>query len=355
MENFLVGGMQNKIITKNNLFINYTRRNKMNLRKLYYLMLLLPLLFFYTGCSEDTVEPVAVDEAKVLVEYLEGTDGGFINTAAPAMIKASDVMTNITTGANQYVIDIRSATDYANGHIQGAVNVLLKDIVSHYEANNLSSKSVVVIACYSGQTAGYATALLRLLGFANVKDLKWGMCSWNDATAGGWKNALKNTRASQFVTTNSPKAGAVSLPTLNTGKKTGPEILRARIDAMLAANGFDDVKVTSDAVYATLSNYYIVNYWSVADYSWGHINGAVQYTPAADLKSTTFLRTLPTDKTVAVYCYTGQTSAHIAAYLKILGYDAKTILYGVNGMAYDNMPSNKFVPETEIHDYELKI
>jgi len=43
----------------------------------------------------------------------------------------------------------------------------------------------------------------------------------------------------------------------------------------------------------------------------------------------------------------------VAAYLKLLGYDAKTLLYGVNGMAYDNMPANKFVADTEIHDYEL--
>ena len=39
------------------------------------------------------------------------------------MIKSTDVNTNITAGANQYVIDIRSATDFATGHIQGAVNV----------------------------------------------------------------------------------------------------------------------------------------------------------------------------------------------------------------------------------------
>jgi len=328
----------------------------MNLRKLYYLMLIIPLMFFYTGCSDDdtVVPPVAVDEAKVLVEYLEGTDGGFINTAAPAMIKSSDVMTNITTGADQFVIDIRSAADYANGHIKDAVNVGLKDLVTYYETNNLSAKAKVVIACYSGQTAGYATSLLRLLGYSNVYDLKWGMCSWNDATANGWKNATKNTRASQFVTTNTPKGAAGDLPKLSTGKKTGAEILKARVTELLSsADPFGDVKISNDAVYASLSNYYIVNYWSEAHYTWGHIAGAMQYSPKEDLKSTTFLNTLPTDKPVVIYCYTGQTSAHVAAYLKLLGYDAKTLLYGVNGMAYDNMPANKFVADTEIHDYEL--
>ncbi|MBU0474206.1 MAG: hypothetical protein KKF62_08580 [Bacteroidetes bacterium] len=333
----------------------------MNLRKLYYLMLVFSLLFFYTGCSDNSTDtPVAVDESKVLVEYLEGTDGGFINTAAPATISAFDVWTNINTGANQYVIDIRSAADYANGHIAGSVNVLLKDIVTHYEANNLSSKTVVAIACYSGQGAGYATTLLRLLGYSNVKDLKWGMCSWNDATASVWKDAIENKRASQFVTTNTPKAAAGNLPKLNTGKKTGAEILRARIDAMLAAGAFDDVKITSDDVYASLSSYYIVNYWKADHYNLGHIDGAMQYTPASaaagissDLLLGTYLKTLPTDKKIAVYCYTGTTSAHMAAYLKVLGYDAKTVLYGVNAMAYDMMPTAKFVPETDIKDYEL--
>ena len=313
------------------------------------------MMFFYVGCSDDetTDPPVVVDESAVLVEYLEGTDGGFINTGAPAMIKASDVMTNITTGADQVVIDIRSDADFANGHIQGAVNVPLKDVLSYYESNDLSSKSVVVIACYSGQTAGYATSLLRLMGYSNVKDLKWGMCSWNDATAASWKGNTNNSRAAQFVTTAAAKATAGDLPTLDTGKKTGEDILRARVEAMLADNPFNDVKISSDAVYSDLSNYYIVNYWGEADYNWGHIDGAVQYTPKADLKSDTFLKTLPTDKTVAVYCYTGQTSAHVAAFLKVLGYDSKTILFGVNGMSYDAMPGTRFVPDTEIHDYDL--
>jgi len=318
-------------------------------------MLIIPLFFFYTGCSDDTTEtPPAINEAEVLVEYLEGTDGGFINNYAPAMIKSSDVMTNITANVDQYVIDIRAEGDYNNGHIEGAVWVPLKDIVSHYEANNLSSKPLVVIACYSGQTAGYATTLLRLLGYSNVKDLKWGMCSWNDATAGAWKGATNNSRASQFVAVSTDKAAAGDLPSLATGETEGADILRARIDAMLgAADPFGDVKTSSDAVYGALSNYYIVNYWSDADYSWGHIDGAMQYTPKEDIKLETYLKTLPTDKMVAVYCYTGQTSAHMAAYLKVLGYDAKTIVYGVNGMSYDAMPGTRFIPTTDIHDYPL--
>ena len=64
----------------------------------------------------------------------------------------------------------------------------------------------------------------------------------------------------------------------------------------------------------------------------GHIEGAIQYTPSVDLAVDEALKTLPTDKTVVVYCYTGQNSARIAAYLRLLGYDAKSLKFGANGM-----------------------
>ena len=45
----------------------------------------------------------------------------------------------------------------------------------------LATKEVVVIACYSGQTAAWVTGLMHTVGYTNVKDMKWGMCSWNAA------------------------------------------------------------------------------------------------------------------------------------------------------------------------------
>lgn len=147
----------------------------MELRKLFYLLLILPILFLQTSCSEDKVtepEPTIV-EAEELVKYFEGDGGDFINTAAPAMTTAEAVKTNL--GASQYIIDIRSQVDFEAGHIQGAVNVSLKNIVDHVKTlNKTGAYDRIVIACYTGQTAGYATALLRLLGYNNVYDLKWG-------------------------------------------------------------------------------------------------------------------------------------------------------------------------------------
>jgi rhodanese-related sulfurtransferase len=88
----------------------------------------------------------------------------------------------------------------------------------------------------------------------------------------------------------------------------------------------------------------------------GHINGAILYDPATQpFKSANDLKTLPTNKTTVFYCFTGQTSSYFAAYLRMLGYDVRSLLYGANSMIYDLMVSknvpNTFIPSAEIKKY----
>ena len=85
------------------------------------------------------------------------------------------------------------------------------------------------------------------------------------------------------------------------------------------------------AVAANPDSLFIVNYWSDADYSDGHITGAYQYTPNSSLGMDELLKNLPTDKQIVIYCYSGQTSAQVTTYLNMLGYDSYSLLYGVNG------------------------
>ncbi len=326
----------------------------MKMTKLWMLVILLAALFIVSCNDED--DPV--NEAQVLVEYLESPDSplgkDYVNSDMPSIMPASEVKTLNETG-QVYIIDIRSAADFATGHIQNAHNVALADIVSHVESINMSQYTKVAIVCYTGQTAGWATLILRLLGYEKVFSMKWGMCSWHQDFASRWQNTVANGNAyaSQFVTTPTDKGPVGELPVLNTGFTTGQEILEARVDALLA-EGFTPATVTNQTVFAGLTNYYIVNYWPADQYADpGHIPGAMQYTPKASIKLAADLKTLPTDKPVVVYCYTGQTSAFMAAYLRLLGYDAKSLLFGGNGMIYDIMVSKGMTvfKDTEIMGY----
>ncbi len=336
----------------------------MLLRKLFYIMMVLPFLFIYTGCSKDESNPTQpetkVNEAQVLAEYLEA-NGDFLTTTAPAIISAQDVHDLVLTKPDKvYIIDIRSSADFQNkGHIAGAKNVALKDVVSHVKSINATSYEKIVIACYSGQTAGMAVTFLRLLGYNNVFSLKWGMSSWNSTACSSWSMSAIGNNYTNFTTAATAKNAAGELPTISTGKTTGKEILEERINQLLAstsATPFDDIKIAYGTVTGNLTNYYIVNYWPVAQYNLGHLPGAVQYTPKADLKLSASLKTLPVNKPVVVYCYTGQTSSQVATYLKLLGYDAKTLMFGVNVMNYDWMGTNSIPSQwsqNEVKEYDV--
>ncbi len=308
---------------------------------LWILSILLAFVFV-TSCKkdDDPVPTPAVNESEILATFLESTSSplgkDYVNSDMPSITSATDVFTLNQTG-QVYIIDIRSATDFATGHIANAHNVALGDILTHVNALDQTPYQKVAIVCYSGQTAGFAALLLRIAGFDKVFSMKWGMCSWNAVFATGWQNAIGNTYATQLVKTATAKGPVGNMPVLSTGKTTGPEILEARIAALLA-EGYGPAKIDNKTLFDNLANYYIVNYWPADQYSdFGHVPGAIQYTPKASMKLAADLKTLPTNKPIVDYCYTGQTSSFLSAYLRLLGYDAKSLLYGVNGLAHDDM------------------
>ena len=67
-----------------------------------------------------------------------------------------------------------------------------------------------------------------------------------------------------------------------------------------------------------------------------HPEGAVLYhiPGPADFRSTSYLQTLPSESPIAIYSGTGQESAFYTAYLRLLGYDVKSILFGMNNIDY---------------------
>ena len=299
------------------------------MKNLKYLVLcVLCVSFLFTSCTEETV-----DEAQVLVEYLEA-NGDYPTTAMPAIITAEGVHSANLTG-QVYILDIRSADDFAAGHIENANNLGADAVLDHLATIDAASYETVAIVCYSGQTAAFVTCLARISGYTNVKSMKWGMCSWNIATAGSWPGSVSNTYATQITTDATAKGAMGELPVLTTGLEIAEDILDARV-AAVNTSGFAGGKITAADVWANPDNYYIVNYWSEAHYTDpGHIPGAMQYTPKLGMQLAEDLKTLPTDKTIVVYCYTGQTSANMAAYLQVLGYDAKSLLFGASGMFLD--------------------
>jgi rhodanese-related sulfurtransferase len=231
-----------------------------------------------------------------------------------------------------HVVDIRSAADFAAGHINGAVNATLANILD--VTASLTDKPVLVV-CATGQTAGVACMALRLSGHSDAKVLKFGMAGWNAQYSGPWTTAIANGNQavgnSNWVTTASPAPGTFGYPTWTSGSTDGATILKERVSAVLNA-GFSPVD--AGTVLANPSSYSIVNYWSEADYlGFGHYNGAVRINPIT-LLNNEIAGFDPTKETL-VYCYTGMTSSFVTTWLNVLGYNTKSIKFGANALVYD--------------------
>jgi rhodanese-related sulfurtransferase len=302
----------------------------MTLKKLILFLLSLTLVLFFAACSDDSTEPeekvnefdlvTAVGDV-YLTDYTT-PDGSPVNVSIGSVFT---LLTDGNTSNDPYILDYRGAADFATGHITGAVNIALGDLMDHLE--DIPDGKMVLNVCYTGQNASVATAVLNMLGY-DAQNLLYGMCSVTDnpnviSGTDKWKTQI--TGADEY-TLNKDDAGAppsrTGFPTLSTGKKTAEEIIMERFST--AASGWG--KPFETDVLINKDNYFIVNYWSATDYATiGHIEGAYQFTPNLSLQKAEDLELLPTDQPIVIYCWTGQTSAQVAAYLRILGYDAYSL------------------------------
>lgn len=314
---------------------------------LFLLVILIPALTLWTSCGETTEDTgsdkkkevaVEVNHTQLLLDKIV-ENGDFINTKlVPTMIPADKVHANLEN--NFLVLDLRNAKDFAEGHIKGAVNVKLGDLLDYFKANDTKAFEKVVMVCYSGQTASYAASALQLLGNKNVYAMKWGMCSWNDKFAGKWLNGISDKYADKLEIASNDKAAPGELPKFDCMKTNGGEILNARVEKILK-QGLHKFLVTADVAFANPADYYIINYWPEKSYIVGHIPSAIRYQPKTSLKTTADLLTIPKDKKILIYCYTGQHSAFVTAYLRILGYDAYSLKFGANSFMNTMLKENE--------------
>ncbi len=301
-----------------------------------------PVLFLSSCDRGDDINPenpILQPAFDVMTDYmlknnldlnniLSGPDGQvkFV-TGAPALA-------DLDAFLNKYsILDIRNLEAFNTSHIQGAKNVAFADILTEADA---ASKQILVV-CYTGQTACYATSLLRLSGHSNAQALKWGMSGWNTETANSWYNNTGDEANGHgnWAANNAPANMTFDDPSFDIYSTDGADILRQRVEAVIAA-GFKTAKGTD--VLNSPENYFINNYFGDTDYSnFGHVKDAYRIKEELLLEGNGY-KGLDSDQNAKVitYCYTGQTSAVTTAWLQVLGYDAYSMTFGMNGVFHSN-------------------
>jgi rhodanese-related sulfurtransferase len=319
------------------------------LKRWSLLVILMLALVAFTGCSDDD-DPVRTPQSTF--DELAAAGIAYVNdlTDCPGVITAADLNDNLDTYT---VIDIRGVTDYDNGHISGAywstLATLLDDV-----GTTIPVDKPFVVTCYTGQAAGHAKFALEMMGYEETKSLLWGMSSWSpDVTGSNWNTTtmVADLLGTPQETDNNGDLVEHAFPTMT-------ESLADRVQTVLT-NGFQSIAYS--AIMDNLDEYFVVNYFGQPDYLGqgtagvpGHIPGAFQFTPYSSLGVDELLSNLPSDDTtIVVYCWTGQHSSQVTAYLNMLGYNAKSLLYGSNNLFHSSLSSHDWRAEY-VMDFPLE-
>ncbi|KUO58689.1 MAG: sulfurtransferase [Gracilibacter sp. BRH_c7a] len=288
------------------------------------LVLLLVLTLILTGCVSTPTIPVnaglltttKAPEANIVADAAKAY---FANMPADIYkIPEKDFVDKVKANEDMFVMDIRQAVDYDKGHIKGAVNIPWGESIAK-ELASLPKDKVIMVYCYTGQTAGQTVALLNVAGF-NAKSINL-----------GWNLGISKVEGIADVT----ETVANAIPEAKT--QIDPEIQTAITNyfskmAELKGTTYANYKISEDnakkVLDAKLTNVKFLSVRKGEDFDKQHVPGAINL-PFSKGMQAYFDLLLLKNKKIIVYCYTGQTAGQTVAILRLLGYDAVSLNSGM--------------------------
>lgn len=139
-----------------------------------------PLLLVCTPGTEDSVS-AAVQKAGC-PEPLGYLDGGFDRWVASGNpvdliieVEADELAMDIPFDDKLLVLDVRSETEYADGHVKNAQLLPLEDLADRANIALVEEDQTVYIHCKSGYRSVIAASLFKMEGYHNLRNV-----------AGGW-------------------------------------------------------------------------------------------------------------------------------------------------------------------------
>ena len=97
-----------------------------------------------------------------------------------ASIEPDVLMQQIAAGIAPAIVDVRSAAEYAAGHVPGAIHLPFWQVGRQWQKLASMRELPVVLYCGHGPRAFIAGAALRRRGFSNVEYLAGHMKKWRE-------------------------------------------------------------------------------------------------------------------------------------------------------------------------------
>jgi rhodanese-related sulfurtransferase len=284
---------------------------------------LLALLMMLAACSSDTdvAEPEAEDEEELALDLEEPAEeepveaeevaeeepaaefdlvaaiDDHVSTLPEGWGTVGDVeaLKEALTVENTVLIDVREPGDYEEGHIEGAINIPIRELAQSLEL--IPTDRPVIIYCASGWRAGMAYSTLRLMGYDNVS-------AWTPGWA-GW------TAAEEPASTDPVEPETFAAPDVE------PELLEA-VDGFLSTLPEGFLTNSLENVQALIADgATLVDMRQPEEYEEGSIPDALSV-PIRSMVSTDV--EVPQDGPVVVYCQSGYRAALALPLYHLLGY-----------------------------------
>ena len=292
------------------------------MKKLLFTLLAIFLLTssLFISCEKKEAPAAAAPAAKVADTTLEDAVNAYFANKPDHnyMIGQKDIVDMVAAGKDMVLLDLRKPDDYAKGHLKGAVNVPW-GMELYNQLKYIPRDKDVYINCYSGQTAGQAVVLLNVAG-VSARSIKFG---WNFGISKvEGIGAVTETEAHLLDTAKTWETDSA----IDAAYKAYYEEFASLKGTPFASNIVSEENAKkildsgdSDVVFVSIRK--------PADYATGHIETATNIPWGKGMND--MFASLPADKKIITYCYSGQTAGQTVAGLKLLGYDAVSLKGGM--------------------------
>ena len=293
------------------------------MKKILFTLLAVCLLtssLFISCDKKEAAAPAAEVKAEVAVNTLEDTVNAYFANKPDHNYKIDqkDIVAMVTAGEDMVLLDLRKPDDYAKGHLKGAVNVPW-GMELYNQLKYIPRDKDVYIYCYSGQTAGQAVVLLNVAGVsARSVNLGWNFGISKVEGVG----AVIETEAHLLDTAKTWETDSV----IDAAYKAYYEEFASLTGTPFASNIVSEENAKkildsgdSDVVFVSVRK--------PEHYAEGHIDTATSMPWGKGMND--MFASLPADKKIITYCYSGQTAGQTVAGLKLLGYDAVSLKGGM--------------------------
>ena len=82
----------------------------------------------------------------------------------------------LSDGEDVVLVDVRETDEFAQRHIDGALNWPLESLGDHLQTHSVQTS--IVFICHSGQRSLQACSFAKMIGYKDVKSLEGGMSAW---------------------------------------------------------------------------------------------------------------------------------------------------------------------------------